>query len=58
MGVDPAESVTDRDGRIHGVPNVYVADGGALVTSGAAPSTETIMANALRIGSGIAERWV
>ena len=58
MGVNPAESVTDRDGRIHGVPNVYVADGGALVTSGAAPSTETIMANALRIGAGIAERWV
>lgn len=57
MGTDVDTSVTDPSGRVHGVPNVYVSDGGALPTGGAVPSTQTILANALRIGEGIAERF-
>ncbi len=56
MGDDPSTSVTDRSGRLHGVPNVYVSCGGSLPSSSAVPSTETILANALRIGEGIAHK--
>jgi choline dehydrogenase-like flavoprotein len=48
MGTDPATSVTDGYGRVHGVDNVYVADGSVFVTSGAHNPTNTIMAVALR----------
>ena len=48
MGADPATSVTDGYGRVHGVDNVYVADGSVFVTSGAHNPTNTIMAVALR----------
>jgi gluconate 2-dehydrogenase alpha chain len=48
MGADPASSVTDGYGRVHGLDNVYVADGSAFVTSGAHNPTNTIMAVALR----------
>jgi gluconate 2-dehydrogenase alpha chain len=48
MGSDPAASVTDGYGRVHGVDNVYVADGSVFVTSGAHNPTNTIMAVALR----------
>jgi len=48
MGADPATSVTDTYGRVHGLDNVYVADGASFVTSGAQNPTNTIMAVALR----------
>jgi len=48
MGADPAASVTDAHGRVHGLDNVYVADGSVFVTSGAHNPTNTIMAMALR----------
>jgi choline dehydrogenase-like flavoprotein len=48
MGRDPATSVTDTYGRVHGLDNVYVADGASFVTSGAVNPTNTIMAVALR----------
>ena len=35
-------------GRVHGLDNVYVADGSVFVTSGAHNPTNTIMAVALR----------
>jgi choline dehydrogenase-like flavoprotein len=47
-GTDPASSVTDPYGRVHGLDNVYVADGSVFVTSGAHNPTNTIMAVALR----------
>jgi len=50
MGADPRTSVVDVDGRAHGVPNLYVADGAALPATGCVPPTLTIVANALRIG--------
>ncbi len=48
MGADPASSVTDSYGRVHGLDNVYVADGSVFVTSGAHNPTNTLMAVALR----------
>jgi gluconate 2-dehydrogenase alpha chain len=48
MGTDPDTSVTDAHGRVHGLDNVYVADGSVFVTSGAHNPTNTIMAVALR----------
>ena len=48
MGADAALSVTDPHGRVHGLDNVYVADGSVFVTSGAHNPTNTIMAVALR----------
>jgi choline dehydrogenase-like flavoprotein len=48
MGADPATSVTDTSGRVHGLDNVYAADGSVFVTSGAQNPTNTIMAVALR----------
>lgn len=48
MGQDPATSVTDPYGRVHGLDNVVVADGSVFVTSGAHNPTNTIMAVALR----------
>ena len=48
MGADPAASVTDAHGQVHGLDNVYAADGSVFVTSGAHNPTNTIMAVALR----------
>jgi choline dehydrogenase-like flavoprotein len=48
MGDDPATSVVDRFGRAHDVPNLYILDGSAFVTSGPQPPTATICANAHR----------
>jgi choline dehydrogenase-like flavoprotein len=54
MGADPKTSVTTPDGRLHEVENVFVTDGASLPSSGAVPSTLTIMANAFRIADRIA----
>ncbi|CUR58791.1 2-methyl 1,2 propanediol dehydrogenase [metagenome] len=48
MGNDPATSVIDQWGRAHDVPNLYVIDGSAFVTSSGVNPTATIMALALR----------
>src|SRR5262249_41896214 len=49
MGRDPATSVIDPEGRCHDVPNLYVVDGSALVTSAGVNPTSTIQALALYI---------
>lgn len=56
MGVDPATSVVDADGRMHQLDNVYVADGSVFVTSGGSNPTQTIMAVALRTARGLTGR--
>jgi choline dehydrogenase-like flavoprotein len=48
MGADPRTSVTDTYGRVHGLDNVYVADGSVFVSSGAHNPSITIMSVALR----------
>ena len=54
MGPDPTTSAVNADCRLHSVKNVYVSDGSVFPTSGGWPPTLTIMANALRVGEGIA----
>jgi choline dehydrogenase-like flavoprotein len=47
MGTDPATSVTDRTGRTHDHPNLYLAGSGLFPTTGTANPTLTIAALAL-----------
>jgi choline dehydrogenase-like flavoprotein len=47
MGVDPATSVVDAEGRCHEVPNLYIIDGSVMPTCGAVNPTSTIQAVAL-----------
>lgn len=53
-GSDPAVSVVDGDGRVHGMENLYVVDGSALPRSGSSDPTLTICAWALRCASQLA----
>jgi gluconate 2-dehydrogenase alpha chain len=48
MGHDPKTSVTDGHGMVHGMHNVFVADGSVFPSSGAQNPTLTILATALR----------
>ena len=54
MGEDPATSACDRDGRVHGTENVYVADASLLPTNGGVNPCLTTMANAWRVAEAIA----
>lgn len=56
MGRKASDSVLDPTGQSHDVRNLYVADGSGFPTSGDAPFTLTIMANALRIASHVVKR--
>lgn len=49
MHEDPARGVVDRDGKVHGLANLYVAGSSCFPTSGAANPTFTIVALALRL---------
>jgi choline dehydrogenase-like flavoprotein len=53
MGNDPETSVVDKYNRSHEVPNLYMVDGGSLVTSGRGQPTMTIMALAFRAADHI-----
>jgi choline dehydrogenase-like flavoprotein len=53
MGTDPASSVVDRNGRVHGVPNVYVADGSLLPNPGGANPSLTLQALAYWVAEKI-----
>lgn len=57
MGNDPKTSVCDKYGRVHNVPNVFVADGSLHVTNGGFNPVLTIMALGYRIGGYIASEW-
>ncbi|HVT65817.1 MAG TPA: GMC family oxidoreductase [Mycobacteriales bacterium] len=48
MGKNPKTSATDGTGKVHGMENVFVADGSVFPSSGAQNPTLTIMATALR----------
>nr|MCW2727348.1 family oxidoreductase [Aeromicrobium sp.] len=48
MGLDPKDSVIDEWHQSHDVPNLYVIDGSAFVTSASANPTATITALTLR----------
>jgi choline dehydrogenase-like flavoprotein len=49
MGDNPRTSVVDRDLRVHGTPNLYVAGSAPFVTSGVSNPTLTITALSLRL---------
>ena len=44
MGNDPRTSVTDIFGRLHDVPNVYMADAAPFVSGGTQNNTWSILA--------------
>src|SRR5581483_7778370 len=46
---DPKRGVVDRDCRVHGMANLFVAGSSVFPTAGAAPPTLTIVALALRL---------
>jgi len=54
MGSDPATAACDRDGRVHGTQNVYVADASLLPTNGSVNPCATTMANAWRVAEALA----
>jgi len=57
FGEDPKTSVLDLNCRSHDVDNLYVVDGSFFISSGAVNPTLTIIANALRVGDHLLERW-
>ena len=55
-GADPARSVVDASGRVHGTENVYVADGSAVPTALGVNPQITIMTLATRLAFGLLGR--
>ena len=49
-GDDPTLSVVDRDGKVHGMANLYVADGSVMPRSGRVNPALTIYAWGLKLG--------
>jgi choline dehydrogenase-like flavoprotein len=56
MGARPDDSVCDADHRIWDVPNVFITDGSAMPTQGAANPALTIMAESARIADVLAAK--
>ena len=54
MGYNPDTSVTDAQGRVHGVVNLYVAGSSLFPAAGAANPTLTIVALSLRLADHLA----
>lgn len=56
MGDDPATSVTDPLGRVHGYSNLWVADGSVHVTNGGVNPVLTILALAFRTSANLVKQ--
>jgi choline dehydrogenase-like flavoprotein len=56
MSETPRTGVVDRNGRVHGISNLYVAGGGVFPTSGQANPTFTIICLTLRLAVHLMER--
>jgi choline dehydrogenase-like flavoprotein len=56
MSDAPDKGVVDKDGRVHGVENLYVAGSSVFPTSGAANPTLTIIALTIRMGDTLLGR--
>ncbi len=56
MHDDPRRGVVDRDSRVHGIDNLYLAGSSVFPTSGYANPTFTIVALALRLAGHLAAR--
>jgi len=57
FGADPTTSALDLHCRAHDVDNLYVVDGSFFVSSSAVNPALTIMANALRVGDHLLQRF-
>ncbi len=57
MGADPRNSVADRTGRVHDVPNVFIADGSLMTNAGGSNPSLTIQALAFWVSEHIARGW-
>ena len=57
MGNDPKTSVCDKFGRVHSVPNLFVADGSLHVNNGGFNPVLTIMALGYWVGGHIVKEW-
>ncbi len=57
FGDDPRTSALDRNCKAHELDNLYVVDASFFPSSGAVNPALTIMANALRVGDHLLERW-
>ena len=55
MGRTAADSVVDRECRVHGMRNLWVADASFMPTSMGVNPSLTIAANALRVANSIKE---
>ena len=53
MADDPKQGVVDRNCRVHGVSNLYVASSAVFTTGGCAPPTLIIIAMAVRVVDAI-----
>lgn len=58
FGDDPSRSVLDRGCQAHDVKNLYVTDSSFMPTSGGAPATPTILANAFRVAHELKGRFL
>jgi choline dehydrogenase-like flavoprotein len=56
MSDDPAQGVVDRDGRVHGMDDLYIAGSSVFPTAGSGTPTITIVALALRLADHLRER--
>ena len=57
MGTDSRSSVTDRTGRVHDVPNVFVADGSLMTNAGGGNPCLTIQALAYWVSAHVVRAW-
>ena len=55
MSDDPRRGVVDRNARVHGTDNLYIAGSSVFPTSGAANPTLTIVAMTLRLADHLRE---
>lgn len=56
MGADPRTSVVDREGRVHGMQGLYVADASVLPRAGRVNPALTVYAWGLRLGEHLGHR--
>ena len=57
MGNDPATSVTNRNGQVHGIDNLFIADASLHVTNGGFNPVLTILAVAYWVSDHIKSGW-
>nr|WP_242519248.1 GMC family oxidoreductase [Halochromatium roseum] len=56
MSDDPKHGVTDRNGRVHGIDNLYIAGSSLFPTSGSANPTLNILALAYRLADHLEQQ--